>query len=339
MRRYVLALLLGAACHGGDDAALLAEAQQHLSPLPTEATAAGRRPTEESVTLGRMLYFETRLSKNHDLSCNSCHGLTQYGVDGRRFSIGHKNQEGGRNAPTVYNAALALAQFWDGRAADVEAQAIGPIRNPVEMAMPSDQRVLDTVNSMPEYVDAFGRAFPGKPVTMAAIGEAIGAFERRLVTPGRWEQFLAGATDALTDAERAGLKTFLSVGCVSCHDGPLFGGTSYRKIGIARPWPNAGEDVGRFAITKNEADRNAFKVPTLRNIARTGPYFHDASVSSLSEAVRRMGATELDVDLSDADVSSIVTFLEVLTGELPSDYIKAPNLPKSSPTTPLPDPT
>ena len=340
MHRYTLAMLWLAACGNSMDAAALrTEAQQHYSQLPSEYTVMGVPSTEAAVTLGRMLYYDTRLSKNHDLSCNSCHALTQYGVDGRPFSLGHKNQLGGRNAPTVYNAAGALAQFWDGRAANVEAQALGPIRNPVEMAMPSDQAVIDTVGSMTDYVQAFDRAFPGQPITMAHIGDAIGAFERRLVTPGRWDRFLNGEADALTDAELGGLQTFLDVGCASCHDGPLLGGTSYRRAGALRPWPNGDQDLGRFAVTKDNSDRGFFKVPTLRNVARTAPYFHDSSAATLPDAVQRMASVELARDLSADQTASIVTFLEALTGELPTDYIKMPTLPQSSATTPLPDPT
>ena len=338
MKRALFALSLLAACAGGTDADLLVDAQQRFSPLPSDYTTAARPIRPDAVTLGRMLYFENRLSKNHDISCNSCHDLAQYGVDGRRFSLGHRKQEGGRNAPTVYNAAAGLAQFWDGRAADVEAQAVGPIRNPVEMAMTSDQQVIDTLASMPEYVAAFSRTFPGQSIAMALIGDAIGAFERRLVTPDRFDRFLRGDIDALTAAERTGLRTFVEVGCATCHSGVALGATSYRKAASLRPWPAGGSDLGRFEITRQEADKGVFKVPTLRNIARTAPYFHDASVATLDEAVRRMALVQHDRDLTSEQVSAIVTFLGALTGELPTDLIQQPELPKSGATTPLPDP-
>lgn len=339
MKKCLLSLLFVAACGDAqNDADLLAEAQQEFSVLPTEFDAPGRTLSDARISLGRMLYFDKRLSKNQDISCNSCHDLAHYGVDGRAFSLGHRNQLGGRNAPTVYNAAADLAQFWDGRAADVEAQALGPIRNPVEMAMPSDERVVQTVTSIPEYVAAFAQAFPGQPVVMARIGEAIGAFERRLTTPGRWDRYLGGDVTALTAPERDGLRSFVAAGCGTCHSGPALGGTSYRKAGAQRPWPGSSTDFGRYQITMKEQDRFFFKVPTLRNIAQTGPYFHDSSATALPDAVRRMAAVEQGQDLSDAEVAAITTFLGSLTGELPTDYIQMPTLPASTAMTPLPDP-
>ena len=339
MKKYLLSLLLVAACGDADnDADLVTEVQQQFATLPTEYSAPGRTLSDARIGLGRMLYFDKRLSKNQDISCNSCHDLAHYGVDGRAFSLGHRNQLGGRNAPTVYNAAAGLAQFWDGRAADVEAQALGPIRNPVEMAMPSDERVVQTVTSIPEYVAAFAQVFPGQPLTMAHIGEAIGAFERRLTSPGRWDRYLGGDATALTAAERDGLRTFLAAGCNTCHNGPALGGTSYRKAGVVRPWPGSSTDFGRYQVTMNEQDRYFFKVPTLRNIAQTAPYFHDSSAQTLPDAVRRMAAVEQGKDLSDAEVASITTFLEALTGELPTGYIQMPTLPASTAMTPLPDP-
>jgi cytochrome c peroxidase len=291
------------------------------------------------VTLGRMLYFDARLSKNHDLSCESCHHLAKYGVDNERTSIGHKGQAGTRNAPTVYNAAIHFRQFWDGRATTVEAQATGPMLNPVEMAMPNEKTIVATLRSMPGYVDAFRAAFPGEaePVTLAHAAQAIGAFERELLTPSRWDAFLRGDRAALRPDEIAGLRKFVETGCQTCHSGPGMGGGMFQKLGLVMPWSNT-LDLGRFDVTKQDTDRLVFKVPSLRNVAMTAPYFHDGSVATLPEAVRIMARYQLGKELSDEDVKSIVTFLDALTAPLPQALIQPPELPASTPTTPKPQP-
>jgi len=318
------------------DTALLAA----FGKLPKAFDRQEGAATEAQVQLGRMLYFETRLSKNHDLSCNSCHDLENYGQDGKATSPGHKGQLGNRNSPTVYNAAGRHVQFWDGRAADVEEQALGPILNPVEMAVPDEKVVLTTLKSIPEYVEAFKKAFPEdkEPLTFANVGKAIGAFERGLVTPSKWDRFLDGDKDALTNEEKAGFKKFVDTGCTSCHMGPLVGGSMFQKLGLVKPWPNE-KDLGRFDATKNDADKMFFSVPTLRNIAKTAPYFHDGSVATLDEAVRLMARHQLGKELADDEVKSIVTWLETLTGEVPTEYIAKPELPPSTKKTPKPDPS
>jgi cytochrome c peroxidase len=237
----------------------------------------------------------------------------------------------------VYNAADHVAQFWDGRAPDVEAQAKGPVLNPVEMAMPSEHIVVATIESMPEYVQAFKLAFPNdpKPVTYDNMAKAIGAFERRLITPSRWDAFLKGDQSALTAEEKDGLKLFLDAGCQSCHNGALLGGGSFQKFGAAKPVP--GEtDPGRFNVTKQEGDRAVFKVPSLRNIDKTAPYFHDGKTASLDQAVRDMAEYQLGRKLTDQEALRIVVFLKALTGSIPADYIKSPELPKSTAKTPKP---
>jgi cytochrome c peroxidase len=306
--------------------------------LPTRFEDAKNPITSEKVELGRMLYFDTRLSKNQDVSCNSCHDLNKFGVDGKPFSTGHKKQLGGRNSPTVYNAGGHILQFWDGRAANLEEQAKGPILNPVEMAMPSAERVVETVKSIPGYVTAFQKAFPGEadPVTYDNLAKAIGAFERQLVTPSRFDKYLAGDENALSEAEKAGLEKFLGQGCQTCHNGPAIGG-SLQKLGLVVPFPS--KDQGRFDVTKNEADRMIFRVPTLRNVTKTGPWFHDGSVKELPTAVKLMAQHQFGKQLSDEDAKSIVTFLDSLTGELPKSYIAKPKLPASGPKTPKPDPS
>lgn len=321
-------------------ASVVASALQPAPPLVREDVDTHFKPLDKPAAedaktkLGRVLYFDERLSKNHDLSCNSCHDLSRFGVDGAPFSSGHKGQLGARNSPTVYNAKDHVAQFWDGRAKDLVEQAKGPILNPVEMAS-SEPRVVSTLRSVPEYVAMFRDAFGGV-VTFARVAEAIATFENGLVTPGRFDNYLRGDETALTDLEKAGLARFIKLGCVTCHNGAAVGGGSFQKLGLQKPWPGL-KDEGRFVVTKNPEDRFKFRVPTLRNIAKTAPYFHDGSETRLDEVVRRMALHQLDVVLRDDEVSSLVAFLNALTGELPTEYIKAPELPKSTASTPKPD--
>jgi len=309
-----------------------------FSPLPEVVPAASGAPTREMVDLGRMLFFEPRLSKSQQISCNSCHDLKTYGVDNQPTSDGHKGQKGVRNSPTVYNAAAHFAQFWDGRAPDVEAQAKGPVLNPVEMAMPSEKVAVAVLASMPEYVAAFKKAFPNdpKPITYDNMARAIGAFERLLLTPSRWDAFLKGDQAALTAEERMGFRMFDEAGCTACHAGALLGGNSYQPLGAVKTYPRT-EDPGRFKVTKRESDRGVFKVPSLRNVETTGPYFHDGRVATLEQAVHEMGEYQLGKALTNEEAGRIVMFLKVLTGKLPEDYIKPPVLPKSTARTPKPD--
>ncbi len=311
---------------------------QLFEPLPEVMVSSTNPITEEKVALGRMLYYETRLSKSHQIACNSCHKLDNYGVDGQSTSDGHKGQKGDRNSPTVYNAAGHLAQFWDGRAADVEAQAKGPVMNPVEMAMPSEKVVIAVLESMPEYVEAFKKAFPEDktPVTYDNMAKAIGAFERKLVTPSRWDKFLRGDQAALTDEEKAGFNAYADAGCQTCHVGAYVGGNLFQKLGAVKPWPD-DSDPGREKVTKSPADHMVFKVPSLRNIEKTGPYFHNGKTATLEQAISTMAEYQLGKTLSDAQVRSISLWLKSLTGEVPAEYIKQPPLPQSTKKTPEPD--
>ena len=311
--------------------------REPFAPLPAVFDSKKNPITQEKVDLGRLLYYEPRLSKSQDVSCNSCHWLNQYGVDHRDASLGHNGILGSRNAPTVYNAAGHFVQFWDGRAPDVEEQAKGPVMNPAEMAMPSPEQVVTVLKSMPEYVAAFQKAFPTEndPVTFDNMAKAIGAFERKLVTPSRWDDFLKGKKTALTKQERAGQHTFMHVGCAACHDGMLIGANRYEKAGATEAWPNQA-DLGRFQVTKQPGDRMVFKVPSLRNIDQTSPYFHDASANTPEEAVSKMARHQLGVQLKDKEVQNIVAWLKTLTGPLPSEYVKEPVLPKSTDITPKP---
>lgn len=309
-----------------------------LAALPKSIPSTAHPANDALVALGKMLFFEARLSKNQDISCNSCHKLESFGVDGEKTSTGHKKQLGTRNSPTVLNSAIQFRQFWDGRAADVEEQATGPIANPVEMAS-SEKLVVAVLGSMPEYVDQFAKAFPGQkdPISLKNIGVAIGAFERTLLAPSRFDKYLGGDKTALTDAELAGAALFVSTGCTACHNGAGIGGGMYQKAGLVKPWPS-DKDLGRFTVTKDEADKMMFKVPSLRNVEKTAPYFHDGGTATLDEAVKIMGRHQLGRELADADVASIVTFLKTLTAPLPTDVATPPALPKSTPKTPKPDP-
>jgi cytochrome c peroxidase len=320
-----------------DKEALLAKAKLQFAALPEVMPPQAYELDDAKIDLGRSLYFDPRLSKNHDVSCQSCHKLEAYGVDNLPTSPGHKGQLGGRNSPTVYNAGLHMAQFWDGRAADLEAQAKGPILNPIEMAMPDEASVVKVVESIPGYVELHEKAFPGKPLGYDTITTAIAAFERKLVTPSPFDRFLGGDLEALTNEQAAGLAKYMEVGCPTCHTGVAVGGSMYQKLGVNKPYPT--KDEGRFAVTKLESDKFVFKVPSLRNVAKTGPYLHDGSITDLTEMVKIMAEVQTTHGvLSDEDAKSIVTFLEALTGELPTDYIAAPKLPESGPNTPKPDP-
>jgi cytochrome c peroxidase len=312
---------------------------RRFEPVRSRIDTPANVLTSAKMDLGRMLFFEKRLSKNQELSCNTCHQLANYGVDNQPTSTGHHGHRGGRNAPTVYNAAGFFAEFWDGRAGSVEQQAIIPMLDPTEMAMSGAAQADKVLKSMPEYLAAFKNAFPGErdPVTIGNIGLALGAFERRLTTPSRWDEYLRGNQSALTDPELEGLKAFTNIGCMVCHTGEFLGGGMYQKVGVVEPWPNQ-KDQGRYEVTKQEVDRMMFKVPTLRNIAKTAPYFHDGSVPTLDAAVRRMGRYQLGLNLADREVSTIVAWLGALTGRLPDEYIKPPKLPESGPQTPGPDP-
>jgi cytochrome c peroxidase len=309
-----------------------------FAPLP-EVLASEKNPvTQAKVNLGRMLYFDKRLSKGQDLSCNSCHELSNYGVDNEPTSDGHKGKRGERNSPTVYHAAGHFLQFWDGRAPDVEEQAKGPVLNPGEMAMASEKQVIAVLKSMPGYVEAFNSAFPEEkdPVTYDNFAKAIGAFERMLITRSRWDDFLGGNSGALTVSEKAGLKQFLDANCHMCHMGALLGGRSFQRLGIVREWPDS-TDTGRHKETGARSDRMMFKVPSLRNITKTWPYFHNGKVGTLDQAVTEMAMYQVGRELSSAQRESIMTFLNALTGELPAEYIREPKLPESTAKTPKAD--
>jgi len=286
-----------------------------FQPLPDNFFIAGKEPSPDLIFLGRRLFFETQLSADANMSCSTCHNVAKDGADEHRFSPGHKMHPVGRNSPTVFNAAGQVAQFWDGRAATVEEQALGPILAAGEMAMPDAETVVSVLKEDPTYIAEFNRSFPGEtvPLTFQNVGVAIGAYERTLVTPAKWDEFLKGDDAALSDDEKRGLNTFMEVGCVGCHNGVLLGGNTFMKLGLVRPWPNQA-DSGRAAVTKNDADSMTFKVAGLRNVTETAPYFHDGSAASLGEAINLMGQHQLGKDLTPEQVLDISAFLGATKG-------------------------
>lgn len=294
---------------------LTTEELSGYKPLPDNYFLNGTRPSDSVIALGNSLFHEKNLSLDKDLSCSSCHDLSLAGVDGKKFSTGHAGSLTGRNSPTVLNAAGHFSQFWDGRADSVETQALGPILASGEMAMPNADAVVSVLKSDSNYVLKFKEAFPGEsdPITFKNVGVAIGAFERTLVTPSRWDLLLNGDQGALTDAEKNGFKTFSQAGCGACHGGQLLGGQTYMKLGLVNPWPNQ-EDQGRYNLTKNDSDKMMFKVPSLRNSTVTAPYFHDGSAADLRTAVKMMGHHQLGGELSDEDADSIATWLGSTAG-------------------------
>jgi cytochrome c peroxidase len=289
------------------------KAKSALGVLPDKMPGS-EKDTADLVSLGEKLYFDNRLSVNDSQSCNSCHNVKDKkgGVDNKPTSAGAFGKNGDRNSPTVLNAGFHIAQFWDGRAATLADQAKGPILNPGEMAMPSEKAVIEKL-SKTEYPELFAKAFPEEKekLTYDNLAKAIAAFERTLKTSDRFDDWLKGDLKALSPAEEKGLATFIEVGCVGCHYGATLGGTSYRKLGERNEYKT--QDLGRFNVTKNEAEKFFFKVPSLRNILLTGPYFHDGSIATIEDAVKKMGYHQLNKELSDEEVKSIVTFFGALT--------------------------
>ena len=296
-----------------------------FAPLPRNFESRKNPSSEAKIRLGHALYFDTRLSADGTVSCNTCHPLDRFGADGKPVSTGHRGLKGTRNSPTVYNAAGHIAQFWDGRAPDVEEQSKGPVLNPVEMAMPGEAETVKVLKSIPEYPAMFALAFPGEkdPVTFDNMAKAIGAFERQLRTPSRWDRYLEGDRNALTPEEKAGFQVYLKAGCASCHSGPLLGGNIFQKLGTVAPWPD-DTDMGVFMVSGKEADKMVFKVPSLRNITETAPYFHNGKTATLQEAIRKMGIHQLGKAFTDGEIESMIVWLRTLTGELPAAYLRPP---------------
>jgi cytochrome c peroxidase len=317
------AVLLGA---GG-----AATAQELIQPIaPPKQVDLGM------IELGKKLYFDPRLSKSGFISCNSCHNLSMGGTDNLPTSIGDKWQQGPINAPTVLNSSLNFVQFWDGRAADLKAQAGGPIANPGEMAF-SHTLAIGVLESIPAYVREFKVVFGKDKIDIDQVTAAIAEFEKTLVTPNsRFDQWLLGRKDALTTAELEGYELFKTSGCVACHNGVAVGGNSFQKMGVVQAYKATSPAEGRSAVTGKEIDRFNFKVPTLRNVDLTYPYFHDGAVNTLTEAVDVMGKLQLGRTFTKDENAKIVAFLKTLTGDQP--VFALPILPPSSDSTPRPTP-
>jgi cytochrome c peroxidase len=321
---------------------LMEQARQQFQPIPENPPALpGNTATPAKVALGKMLYFDPRLSASHAISCNSCHNIGLGGVDAEPTSLGHRWQHGGRNAPTVLNAVFDKSQFWDGRAKDLEAQAGGPIVNPVEMGSP-EPHVAEQLRGIPGYHEAFAKAFPDEtdPITLANVQKAIAVFEATLITPNApFDRYLKGDPNALSATEKAGLALFMNKGCAACHNGINVGGATYAPFGVVTK-PGASllppDDKGRFMVTKTPGDEYVFKVPSLRNIALTAPYFHTGAAWDLRVAVSVMGASQLGIHLTPEEVDKIAAFLGSLTGEQPQ--VTYPMLPPSVASTPQPQP-
>jgi cytochrome c peroxidase len=308
-----------------------AQENEPIQPIPLTSDV-----NASVAELGKKLFFDPRLSKSGVISCNSCHNLSMGGADNITSSVGHKWNRVPVNSPTVLNSRFNIAQFWDGRAADLKAQAGGPIASPGEMAS-THELIVEIIASIPQYAAEFATAYGSQGVSLDRVTTAIAEFEKTLVTPNsRFDQWLKGSKDALSEKELQGYQLFKSTGCVACHNGPAVGGGSFQKFGVLAPYTAQSPSQGRFDVTKNEADRFVFKVPTLRNVELTYPYFHDGGVKTLSEAVDIMGRIQLGRTFSAEENAKIVAFLKTLTGDQPKFAL--PQLPPSADNTPSPKP-
>lgn len=311
---------------------LLALSALSASAALLDSVNIPKTPQQEAkIELGKMLCFDPRLSLSGKVSCNTCHDLSTNGADTKPLSIGYAGRKGTVNSPTVFNAEKQIAQFWDGRAKTLAEQATGPITNPLEMAM-TPELAEGVIRSIPGYRPYFEKAFGSKNPTFSEIAEALAAFETTLTTPNApFERYLKGDKNALTQQQIDGLKLFRRSGCIRCHSGNLLGGTSFQKVGSVRPYVTDNSSKGRMDVSGKPWDEMMFKVPTLLNVERTAPYFHDGAVKTLPDAVKKMADIQLDMNLSEKQVEEIVAFLESLNGELPK--IEKPTLPPSGPET------
>lgn len=311
---------------------LLALSALSASAALLDSVNIPKTPQQEAkIELGKMLWFDPRLSLSGKVSCNTCHDLSTNGADTKPLSIGYAGRKGTVNSPTVFNAEKQIAKFWDGRAKTLAEQATGPITNPLEMAM-TPELAEGVIRSIPGYRPYFEKAFGSKNPTFSEIAEALAAFETTLTTPNApFERYLKGDKNALTQQQIDGLKLFRRSGCIRCHSGNLLGGTSFQKVGSVRPYVTDNPSKGRMDVSGKPWDEMMFKVPTLLNVERTAPYFHDGAVKTLPDAVKKMADIQLDMNLSEKQVEEIVAFLESLNGELPK--IEKPTLPPSGPET------
>ena len=317
------------------DEALLRQAKSIFGPLPQAMTSEKNPITPEKVKLGKILFYETRISVDGTVSCARCHPFGLYAADGLKKSIGNNCKVNPRNAPTILNAAGQISAHWIGNRTDVEDQAKQSVIGPPSFGMPSYEAVENKLKEIRGYMDLFKKAFPkdNDPITVDNFSKAVGAFERTLVTPSRFDAFVKGDQTALTDPQKRGLRTFMEMGCIMCHSGTYVGGQSYQKFGLLESYwqitKSKDVDEGRYVVTKNESDKYVFKVPMLRNVEVTSPYFHDGSVDRLHDAVRVMGEIQLGRDLTITQIEDIVSFLRSLTGSIPEDALRIPLLPST----------
>ncbi|HLR83216.1 MAG TPA: cytochrome-c peroxidase [Paenalcaligenes sp.] len=304
--------------------------------VPVQPIPEAEITEPEKVELGKMLFFDPRLSRSGFISCNSCHNLSMGGSDNLVSSIGDRWAQGPINSPTVLNSSLNIAQFWDGRAGSLQEQAGGPIENPLEMGF-THELAIGVLRSIPEYVERFEAIYDNADFGIDEVTDAIAVYEETLTTPNApFDQWLRGDDDALTDFELEGWELFMTSGCVACHNGVNLGGTSFQKMGVVEPYHTLNPAEGRVEVTGVDADRFSFKVPTLRNVELTYPYFHDGAVWTLTEAVDIMGRLQLGRVYNDEENAKIVAFLKTLTGEQPE--VVLPILPPSTDDTPKPNP-
>jgi len=293
------------------------QAKKIFGTVP-EKMPGSENDTPDLVFLGEKLYFDKTLSVNGSQSCNTCHRIDNNGpgVDNLPTSPGAHGKKGKRNSPTVLDAGFQFTQFWDGKASTLEEQAKVPMVNPLEMAMADEKMVVKKISESKEYRELFKKAFPDskEAINYDNITKAIGSYERTLITVNRFDDFIGGNSGAITREEQIGYELFINTTCIFCHNGPLLGGKMYQKTGVVHPYEDTG-DMGRYEVTKKEQDRYLFKVPMMRNVAITYPYFHDGRIETLEEAVKIMAKIQLDKDLTNEEVMYIVTFLGSLTGK------------------------
>ena len=315
------------------DSQIMERAKTIFGPLPSSMPSPDNPITNEKVKLGRTLFWEPRVSVDRTVSCVKCHPIGIYAADGLKKAVGNVCKENPRNSPTILNAAAQISEHWIGNRTSVEDQAKQALVGPPSFGMPNYESVEKVLKGMKGYVAMFKEAFPNDkdPVTADNFAKAIGAFERTLMTPAPFDDFMKGNAAALTDEQKRGLKTFLDTGCMTCHFSPYVGGQMYQKFGMFEPYEKYTKsekvDEGRFAVTKNPADKFFFKVPILRNVAQTPPYFHDGSVARLNDVVMIMAKIQLAKDPTVEQVGDIVEFLGSLTGKIPESLLTVPVLP------------
>ena len=330
---YKIHSLVAALALAGSASVVFAQA------LPTTAPAPADNPTTaEKVALGKMLYHDPRLSSSGTISCASCHNTMLGGEDNRAGSVGVGGQVGGRSAPTVWNAAFNTVQFWDGRAASLEEQAAGPVTNPIEMGMKSWDEVVARLKTIEGYQHSFNKAFGKNSISKDNTTKAIAAYERTLITPNSpFDKYVKGNKSAMTAQQIRGMNKAVELGCTGCHSGPAFNGPgTFQKFPVFNNGSISAQfklkkDKGLAEVTGKKEDEHMWKVPTLRNIALTAPYFHNGRVKTLDKAVKLMAKLQLDKKLTKSEVADIVAFLDALTGEFPKQ--KMPVLPATAGST------